>query len=419
MNLSNIKVGQTFKNYKELCSALGEPVKGGKSKQLQLKEWERYFSFTKQGHKITINEIYDTPKEKQDMRSYGNNTVGYIDYIEILLLNLFAEKAKQGQRDLLISKGKLLKLLKMINSNYLFFRDKTHKLSEYINIPEIEIKDFYESSNSTLENNLETALKRLRQKSLVYWTYAIGVCYLDTEIETNELGKIKINRYKKSYQNDYEDEEEQYIYEPAKPTKLIKRYRKATNDEIEIITKTENEILEKYGIITIPINEQENNSDQENEEINNKNEYINKLYKRGLVKDFYKKVNDLLFERANILYYYNAYEFVLNRRDINKNRQNIKAKLECIEKEYYEELLNDSIKDRIIENAKKRHKRALSFNDELLDWGYLPEYKEESIKHRRNPQYIENTITLTDTLIDKDNKPIDYNEYDKNIKNDT
>ena len=117
IDVSNLYVGQVFKNYKELCSALGEKVMAGNSKKAQLKDWERYFLYTKDGHKFIINKIYDTPKEKDDRRILGNNAAYYIDYIEILLLNLFAEYAGQGQRTLLLSKSKLLYLLKMINTN--------------------------------------------------------------------------------------------------------------------------------------------------------------------------------------------------------------------------------------------------------------------------------------------------------------
>ena len=63
-NMNNVNLGQEFKNYKELCAYLGEQEKGGKSKDLQIKDWERYFSFEKQGHKFIITDVYDIPKEK-------------------------------------------------------------------------------------------------------------------------------------------------------------------------------------------------------------------------------------------------------------------------------------------------------------------------------------------------------------------
>lgn len=79
---TKLKPNQTFKNYKELCIFLNEPVKTGKSKQLQLKEWERYFSYRKDGIKYIIIEVFDAPKEKI-IKTGGNykNVRPMMDYI--------------------------------------------------------------------------------------------------------------------------------------------------------------------------------------------------------------------------------------------------------------------------------------------------------------------------------------------------
>jgi hypothetical protein len=74
MKLENLKVGQTIKNYKELCSLLEVPIKSGKSKALQITDFERYFNYKKQGNSFIIVEIYEVPKDKIDMRSQGNNS---------------------------------------------------------------------------------------------------------------------------------------------------------------------------------------------------------------------------------------------------------------------------------------------------------------------------------------------------------
>ena len=50
MNIDKIRelyVGQEFANYRRLCEFLGEKEKGGKSRDLQIKNWQRYFSFEK------------------------------------------------------------------------------------------------------------------------------------------------------------------------------------------------------------------------------------------------------------------------------------------------------------------------------------------------------------------------------------
>ena len=73
LDTNTLKINDTFKNYKELCAYLGEEPKKANSKVAQLKEWERYFSFRKEGQKIIITEVFDTPKDKVDNRGGNNN----------------------------------------------------------------------------------------------------------------------------------------------------------------------------------------------------------------------------------------------------------------------------------------------------------------------------------------------------------
>ena len=91
----NLSVGQSIKNYKKLCILLDEEPKTGKSRQLQLRDWERYFRYSKVGNKFVIKEIYLEPKEKIDNRkgnsgtsegSRNNNDIygQYIDHTSII-----------------------------------------------------------------------------------------------------------------------------------------------------------------------------------------------------------------------------------------------------------------------------------------------------------------------------------------------
>lgn len=49
MVLDNISVGMTIKNYKEFCKLLNEPIRGGRSKIIQLERWERAIKFHRVG----------------------------------------------------------------------------------------------------------------------------------------------------------------------------------------------------------------------------------------------------------------------------------------------------------------------------------------------------------------------------------
>lgn len=76
------KIGQTFKNYKELCDYLDEPIKTGKSKQLQLLDWKRNFEYKQEGYKFIITDVFDTPKKKKQRT--GNNIKNIKVMIEYL-----------------------------------------------------------------------------------------------------------------------------------------------------------------------------------------------------------------------------------------------------------------------------------------------------------------------------------------------
>lgn len=74
MNISNLEVGMTFKNYKTLCEFLGVEPKRGDSKKAQIKTFKQYFDFETQGHKIIITEIYDSMQERDDNRGKSENS---------------------------------------------------------------------------------------------------------------------------------------------------------------------------------------------------------------------------------------------------------------------------------------------------------------------------------------------------------
>src|SRR5699024_8011163 len=117
MKIKNLTVGKVIKNYKSLCEILEIEAKksGSNSHKAQLKEFNRYFEFEKQGHKYIITKIYENPKERIDNRMNGNNTV-FSDDIEKLILNILASSKDDT---ITIARGQLYKALCMCNENYL------------------------------------------------------------------------------------------------------------------------------------------------------------------------------------------------------------------------------------------------------------------------------------------------------------
>lgn len=372
MDITKIKQGDTYKNYKELCLALGEEPKTSNSKKAQMKEWERYFKFTKQGHKFMINKIYETPQIKNDSRSNGNNVSAYMDSIEMLILDLLAQEKHRGQ--LFLSRNKLLKELKMINENYTYYRNRKLNLSKFMNIGMEEINDFYESSISTFKSNLETALNRLQKQSLIFWNYALTICYIDTRIEMTDTGEVKAVKREKLT----DDGEFITVYDTVKPIQELS-YRKATDLEIRIILETERETLKKY-------------------KCKDKSE----LYKKGFIEDFYNEVKEIVFDKTNIIFYYKSYEVIFNDEHIQERIEEMK--LMEHEREFTQSLLNKGVINKMHDNAKKRYEKA---EFEYILNGFDEINLKEKVKIRSSNTYIENNGALTNKLIDK-NSSIDY-----------
>jgi hypothetical protein len=171
MKIENLYVGQSFKNYKELCAELGMEIKSStNSRNAQFKELERYCKFNKIGHKITIEEIYESPIDKVDNRGGNFNTI-YGDIIQILIADLLA----QCNGHLSISRSKLMNSIGMVNKNYSEGRETVQQLSKYIEIDEKFIYDFYNTSTSNFRSTIETALKSLMDKRVIMYNTLIKV----------------------------------------------------------------------------------------------------------------------------------------------------------------------------------------------------------------------------------------------------
>ena len=167
INTSRLQVGRVVKNYKELCALLGEEVKTGKSKQLQIDNMKRFFEWEKAGQKFIITDIYDTPLPKVDGRSSGNNSK-YVKCIEILLLRYLLDKKDYTAT---LTKRSWWQILGMVNNKYnQIERDKEKREKLQKNNPILtsyEIKHFYQRSNKKLQQILFSALNSLSSRKLI------------------------------------------------------------------------------------------------------------------------------------------------------------------------------------------------------------------------------------------------------------
>ena len=362
MKIENLKVEQVVKNYKSLCELLDIEAKGGASKIAQHKEFDRYFSYNKQGHKYIITKIYENPKERIDNRMNGNNTV-FSDDIEKLILNILA---KSKDDTITIARGQLYKALCMCNENYLLGRSNISKLSEIIELPKSAIYEFYDNNSSKLRDTVERNLRRLRSRALITWKNTTTVAVTEIDIELNELGEPIYDKRTKSIRH-----------------KVKTIHRLADKFEEKLILKYEEEVLKEMGI-----------------------DSIQKVFLLGKWKYFKQQVENKLRENdTNIDYYYDSYTITFNNDSV---------------KNYVKKLSNNSIQDiknninhNMIESIKKstmkRHNKAIK------ECGLEQNiYKQEKFFEQEKIDYVIEQEQLTMTLI-SNKAPSLKHEFEKSI----
>lgn len=375
IKLENLKIGMILKNYKELCRILEEEVKTGGAKKNQLEWFEDYFTYEKQGHKFKITDVfYDKEIKPMPTRGGANNTYEYTQNIEKLLLDILAQDKNEGK--IFLSKNKMFHLLDMVNTNYIDCNRKIPKLSKFLDIDERNVQEWYDTTGGMLERSLESALKKLQNQSLVFWSREITIC---------KLKVIKGSGYwvKIIHKDENGEDKEQWTYESM--TKKI--IEEASDDEKKYIIAVEREEMEKL-------------------DCDDKQEIIRK----GLWEKFEDNVTSILKKYKGIIYYYKSYKILFNPEHIiKKQNQMNKLLLNLNERQNQKYQLNNSIIQRNIDNALSRQSIAKSSDIQDKDLSYN-DYKEmdqiDKQLRRSSDTYIDNNIKLNETLIDKKAKDI-------------
>ena len=153
---------KTYKNYKELCVAMGWKITDGSSKKKQLKELESLCEYHKEGHKFVIDEVYDIPKEIEDKRKTRVSELSEHIQFSILYLLSHAEK-----NNLIISKNKLMILTGLINDQFYSIMDNKEVYSENRNMQKMIVTETLGKAYSCTNGYLTRALRILEDKSLI------------------------------------------------------------------------------------------------------------------------------------------------------------------------------------------------------------------------------------------------------------
>ena len=197
-NTDNIYVGQVVKNYKELCRLLEVKPKTGKSRQLQEKDFFRYFDYEKlkYSQEYVILDIYDEPLKKNEQ---AKNSL-YCNALKLIIMydlskELSEEKAKdryfvndenivysiETTYNSLISKLELLSIF--------FDKDITDFLiDKYLQLTNQDITDINRKNlikkltiykrvlRRRYKGHVDYALKRLKEQNIIHYdSYSVIV----------------------------------------------------------------------------------------------------------------------------------------------------------------------------------------------------------------------------------------------------
>lgn len=213
IDVTQISEGEVFNTYPELCKALRCEVCGGNQKKKQLKEWQRYFNYEKDGNKFIITEVYNEPMS-EEYRIAAN--AKYTGLIQNILLSYLSQ---QKQEVAYITQQGLWETFGMINERYMEMRERNRR-EELLNLSEdmtmFDINDFFKRSNTKFRDIVKVSLNSLKRRKLILFeeVYRVGVPIYD-----------------------------KYEYRGFE-------YRDATDSEKRYILKTERNLLKEFGFET-------------------------------------------------------------------------------------------------------------------------------------------------------------------------
>ena len=171
-NTDNLYIGQVIKNYRELCKLLGVEHKSGKQKQLQLKDFLRYFDYEIMNYsqEIVILDIYDEPIKKNQQ---SRNSL-YCNALKLIIVyNL--SKAPMNDKDIYVcttTYDQLIKQLELLS--ILFDKDITdYLLSKYVELTEQDFTDITNKKYVQFKRDLQIFKDRLYRRHKDSVKYAL------------------------------------------------------------------------------------------------------------------------------------------------------------------------------------------------------------------------------------------------------
>ncbi len=187
----------SFKNYRDLCRQMNWRVYsvGSQSYIAQFKalssvcKWRKDVDENgkKLSNKIIIEEVYQMAKSVPDKRRTSEKT--YLTrLVSRRILDIIDENQKLHNAEyhgfhnsLYLTMGSLYAQIGLVNEAYMDGLKNQKKLSDDLNCPVEHVNDFYNCVSVNLKKTVDTALRRLHGQRLVYSTYTKRLILKDDE----------------------------------------------------------------------------------------------------------------------------------------------------------------------------------------------------------------------------------------------
>lgn len=400
MNINKLKESNTreFKNYKELCSILNVEILAGNSKKSQLKEFERFCAYHKEGNKFVIDEIYEIPKRDDRAENQRKGTIikninkgNYSKEMFPLVKNFVGINNIEYA-----SKTHLMESLNLKNKNYdiaymnIVETAKALEKEYKMGITEEDIKTITTSMWSVSQDKIDKAFKNLEKLKYIYDYDNKLLCIYNSDTNSHEVVIRELEGFTK------------FIYEgklKALADYFVRNPKKDMSEYVELVNYLSEglDITKHEDILEI--------SCKLNQE----------LYLRGLGEKGRKESLNIINKKgySNVKTFYYAYSYMRNEDIEWKNEILEEAKKQIHIGNFKKAVKNDYILDTFLERWFVSEEKKIDTNTSSDTKKRI--FKDELKKHKKN--LSEKYDLLFDILV-SDNTDIDLKQLiDKHKKN--
>ncbi len=341
-----------YKNWGELCTEKGWKTIRGDYKEARKKELDEECNWHTEGHKIVIDEVFEV--KKIVTRGKGNNVV-YVNIIELFVMDKLANSEKEK---IALSRSRLLSELDIVNFNYNECMKHPYKFAKSENLKVENVFDYKNSTSNMVKNNLDKALDNLVKSRLISYHKGYNVI----------IGNMDSMSWDSTFKTDFEGN---IIRDSSVNVKTSEIHIELSENDEDIMRDCEREILNDMGYIKKPFDN------------------IGAVYKDGKNVEYFKRVIARFKKMAtydNVISYYPTYVIRFNKKLMKFGKENMEEyMIDKLSKEEYVIELNEAIKKRINDSAKRRKAKN----------------SKGKYSYRSEDKYLNDISSIADITIDK------------------